>query len=312
MRTIDLFCGCGGLSLGLEKAGFEIAQAYDAWEAAIKCYKLNFDHPVSSVDLSDVISAVSEIEPLQPDIIVGGPPCQDFSHAGKRNEGNRADLTKAFAEIITRVRPNWFLMENVARAKSSLAYKQARNMFISAGYGLTEIVLDASFCGVPQRRKRFFCIGKLGESAGFLEAPLVKSQSGEAMTVRQFLGEELAVEHYYRHPRNYSRRAVYSIDEPAPTVRGVNRPVPAGYGGHHSDTVSSDEVQALTTLQRARIQTFPKSFKWTGTKTDLEQIIGNAVPVNLAKFVGKVILSYQNALRESEAICKVISEMQAA
>jgi DNA (cytosine-5)-methyltransferase 1 len=312
MRAVDLFCGCGGLSLGLEKAGFEIAKAYDAWEAAIKCYRLNFDHPVSSVDLSDVDGAVSEICPLVPDIIVGGPPCQDFSHAGKRHEGNRADLTKAFAEIITSVRPQWFLMENVARAKKSLVYSQARKTFISAGYGLTEIVLDASFCGVPQKRKRFFCIGKLGESVGFLDALLAKSQASEAMTVRQFLGEELAVEHYYRHPRNYSRRAVYSIDEPAPTIRGVNRPVPAGYGGHHCDTVSSDEVRALTTLERARIQTFPKSFKWTGTKTDLEQIIGNAVPVNLAKFVGKVILTYQNIVQESEIALRAISEQQAA
>lgn len=58
-------------------------------------------------------------------------------------------------------------MENVARAKSSNAYKEARKLFKDAGYGLTEQVLDASKCGVPQKRKRFFCIGALNENDGF-------------------------------------------------------------------------------------------------------------------------------------------------
>ena len=312
MRAIDLFCGCGGLSLGLEKSGFEIAKAYDAWEAAIKCYRLNIQHEISATDLSDVKAAVADIKPFHPDIIVGGPPCQDFSHAGKRNEGNRADLTKAFAKIVTSVRPKWFLMENVERAKSSLAYQSAKEIYEFAGYGLTEIVLDASFCGVPQKRKRFFCIGRLGESAGFMEPFLRSNLTQAAMTVRQFLGSELGLEHYYRHPRNYSRRAIFSIDEPAPTVRGVNRPVPSGYTGHQGDSAETNQVRALSTQERARLQTFPKSFKWIGTKTDLEQIIGNAVPVNLAKFVGDAIIKFELASVAQRIEVPILSEAVAA
>lgn len=89
-------------------------------------------------------------------------------------------------------------------------------------------------------------------------------------------------------------KKIFSIDEPSPTVRGVNRPIPDGYPGHHGDTETDlSKVRPLTTLERARIQTFPPSFKLCGTKTNLEQAIGNAVPVNLAVFVGKALLDYE-------------------
>ena len=112
------------------------------------------------------------------------------------------------------------------------------------------------------------------------------------MTLRDYFGNSLGFEFYYRHPRNYSRRAVFSIDEPAPTMRGVNRPVPKGYPGHKNDAcpVTSD-LHALTTGERALIQTFPNDYKWVGNKTDVEQMIGNAVPVNLAEFVGETVKS---------------------
>lgn len=98
---------------------------------------------------------------------------------------------------------------------------------------------------------------------------------------------------YYRHPRSYARRGIFSIDEPSPTVRGVNRPIPSGYKIHSNDaTTNLTEVRPLTTLERARIQTFPKNFVFEGSKTNLEQMIGNAVPVKLAEYVGKHLLNY--------------------
>ncbi len=127
-------------------------------------------------------------------------------------------------------------MENVDRARLSNAYAYARNVFKECGYGLTEIVLDASHCGVPQKRKRFFCIGSMNEEDGFLDQYFAEHQTNDEMTLRDYFGDSLGLEHYYRHPRNYSRRAIFSIDEPAPTMRGMNRPVPKGYPGHHLDT----------------------------------------------------------------------------
>lgn len=112
MRCVDLFAGCGGLSLGFQNAGFEIAAAYDRWPAAINIYRENFKHPIFEEDLYRE-EAVSEIEAYKPNIIIGGPPCQDFSIAGARNRGERANLTIRYAEIIKQIKPEWFVMENV-------------------------------------------------------------------------------------------------------------------------------------------------------------------------------------------------------
>jgi len=300
MRTIDLFSGCGGLSKGFEESGFDIVAAFDAWETAVECYRNNFNHPVFLQDLSDVSSSVEKIEPFAPQIIIGGPPCQDFSHAGKRNEGYRANLTNAFANIIQHIGPRWFVMENVDRASKSRAFFEAREKFKSYGYGLTERILNANLCGVPQTRKRFFCIGLLGAEDGFLNETIDACLGKVPMTIRDYLGMEFGVEHYYRHPRNYNRRGVFSIDEPSPTVRGVNRPVPRGYPGHPNDSTDSAGVRPLTTMERARLQTFPSDYVWNASKTNLEQMIGNAVPVRLAAFVAKAIKKYISAFLVKE------------
>lgn len=291
MKVVDLFAGCGGLSLGFQRAGFDIVAACEYWDAAANCYQQNFEHPVFRIDLSNTNEAITTVREFSPDVIIGGPPCQDFSFAGKRIEAGRASLTGSYAEIVTAIRPKYFVMENVDRARNSNAYAFAREQFKKAGYGLTEIVLDASKCGTPQKRKRFFCIGSLGKEDGFMYKLVESRLAPKSMTLRDYFGDTLGFEFYYRHPRNYSRRAVFSIDEPAPTMRGVNRPVPKGYPGNPNDACPiSENVRALTTEERAWIQTFPRKFVWQGTKTDVEQMIGNAVPVNLAAFVASCLI----------------------
>lgn len=301
MRTIDLFAGCGGMSLGFQNAGFDIVAAFEFWDVAAECYEKNFSHPVFRTDLSDVQNAIEQIREFSPDMIIGGPPCQDFSHAGKRVEASRASLTESYAKIIDAIRPKYFVMENVDRAEKSKAFESARSIFKDAGYGLTQMVLDASKCGVPQKRKRFFCIGALGKEDDFMKNLLESGISKKSTTMRDYFGDTLDFEFYYRHPRNYNRRAVFSIDEPAPTMRGVNRPVPKGYPGHPNDAcpISSD-VRALTTLERSLIQTFPATFKWCGNKTDMEQMIGNAVPVKLAEYVAVKFNDYIKSQEEVE------------
>lgn len=294
MKVVDLFCGCGGLSLGFQKAGYEILAAFDNWEEAVVVYHNNFDHPVIKQDLSDIESTVVELEKYKPDMIIGGPPCQDFSSAGKRNENNgRGDLTVSYAKIVTTIKPEWFVMENVDRILKTGKLVEARKIFKDCGYGLTETVLNASFCGVPQRRKRFIMIGHLGEKDGFMADVLEKRQASKEMTIADYFGNQIDIKYYYRHPRSYARRGIFSVDEPSPTIRGVNRPMPAGYQLHPTDPVTSLKgIRPLTTQERSMIQTFPKNFKFIGTKTGMEQMIGNAVPVNLAKFVGDSIMAY--------------------
>ncbi|RGE90435.1 DNA cytosine methyltransferase [Blautia sp. AM23-13AC] len=297
MTVVDLFCGCGGMSLGFQEAGFNILAGFEHWNTAISCYKKNFSHPVEDVDLSNVDLSVKTIAKYTPDIIIGGPPCQDFSGAGNRIEGDRADLTIAYANIIQKVSPQYFVMENVERAASSNAYKKARKIFKDAGYGLTEKVLDASFCGVPQKRKRFFCIGYKNGPDSFLDGLLSTNQSVFPLTVREYFTQEnynLSTEYYYRHPRSYKRRGIFSVDEPSPTIRGVNRPKPNNYKKHSGDLVSPDGVRNLTALERSLIQTFPPNFVWDDSSASTEQMIGNAVPVKLAHYVATCLMRFIN------------------
>lgn len=290
INIADLFCGIGGLSLGFEKAGFDIAIAIDNWQQALEVYNSNFKHKSVSFDLSDHKATAELLLKNKINAVIGGPPCQDFSHAGKREEGTRADLTASYAKIIASVQPVFFVMENVARTVNSKTYAKARTIFKDAGYGLTEVVLDASYCGVPQKRKRFFCIGIKGKEDDFVMPAINSLLSSKPMTMREYFGNSLETQYYYRHPRNYSRRAIYSLDEPSATIRGVNRPIPPNYPGHPADASEISHARPLTTNERSQIQTFPKDFNWIGSKTNVEQMIGNAVPVNLAKFVAKAVM----------------------
>lgn len=303
LKAIDLFCGCGGLSLGFQKAGFKITRAFDKWDKAVDIYNKNFtDHEAELMDAYEI--SPDYLKNFNPDIIIGGPPCQDYSSAGKQDETQgRANLTVRYAELVCGVMPRWFVMENVDRITKSQTLPKAVDLFKSAGYGLSQIVLDASLCGAPQKRKRFFLIGELGGEDGALEDCLKNDLAKKNMTIRDYLGNELGTDFYYRHPRSYARRGIFSIDEPSPTVRGVNRPIPASYKLHPGDaTKDLSNVRPLTTLERARLQTFPKTFKFEGNKTDLEQMIGNAVPVELAAYVGRHLIKYIN-----DYYCKMVS-----
>lgn len=305
MKSIDLFCGCGGMSLGFMQAGYDIKLSVDSWDKAVEVYKTNFNHKVIQMDLTEEAPAIEYFKDIKPEIIIGGPPCQDFSSAGKRDESlGRADLTYRYANIVNAVKPEFFLMENVARIKSSAILSDIIKQFKENGYGLTAVILDASYCGVPQARTRFFLIGHQGGKDNALLPYLVKNLSDNPMTIRDYLGDSLGLDYYYRHPRSYLRRGVFSVDEPSPTVRGVNRPVPPNYKKHDGDADKADlsTLRPLTTIERSYLQTFPKEFVFEGTKTNLEQMIGNAVPVNLAKYVAKAIDKYSKSEHKNNVV----------
>ena len=295
-KAVDLFCGAGGFSAGLISAGIEVVGAFDNWPAAVDVYCRNIGDHAICLDLLDIENAADKVGSHKPDFIVGGPPCQDFSTAGKRIEGDQANLTIAFANIIARCKPPFLLMENVPQARLSASYNKMRSI-LNENYEFYEVVLDASQCGVPQLRKRFFSFGwldsavdksKFADWIGF-------SMTGQRLTVKEYLAEEIDIEYYYRHARNYSRRAIFSVHEPSPTIRGINRPVPPNYKRNHLDSANPDSVRPLTSWERSRIQTFPAKWDWGAKKSDrnvdIEQLIGNAVPVKLAEFVGKGVLN---------------------
>lgn len=293
LKVVDLFSGCGGMSLGFQNAGFEIVAAYDNWEAAVEVYRKNFEHPIHLADISDV-SVSEQVANYSPDVVIGGPPCQDFSDAGLRNENlGRASLTVSFAEVICNSRPKFFVMENVCRITNTKVFSHITQLLRDAGYSLSLHKLDASYCGVPQARKRLFLVGELGGNDNFLEKNINELLTSKKMTIHDYLGDSLGVEYYFRIPRSYTRRAIFSIYEPSVTIRGVERPIPKNYKKHPGDPVDIGPlVRSLTVIERSYIQTFPKDFIFEGTKTSLNQMIGNAVPVKMAELVAKALKNH--------------------
>ena len=305
LNVVDLFCGCGGMSRGFENAGYNIVASFDNWKPAIRVYEANFNHPIFEQDLSKVQDSISKIEAYNPDVIIGGPPCQDFSTAGYQDETRgRAMLSVCFSQIVCSLRPKYFVMENVATIKNSTSFKTVISNFRNAGYGLTQKVLDAAYCGVPQTRKRMFVIGDLNGTDGFLDEELERNLSKKPMSIHDYLGDSLGIDYYFRVPTNYNRRGIFSIYEPSMTIRAVDRPIPSGYKGHPNDPVPVSEVRCLTPKERSYIQTFPENFVFIGGKSDMNSMIGNAVPVNLAKYVGKALMRYIMAKEgDNDASC---------
>ena len=148
---------------------------------------------------------------------------------------------------------------------------------------------------------------KCGDLSKLIDMNIELYRTKKQMTIRDYFGEALKIDYYYRHPRSYNRRAIFSIDEPSPTIRGVNRPKPETYNLHQGDPIAIEDlhmIRSLTTKERSQIQTFPDCFDLSDTKTNIEQMIGNAVPVNLAKFVG---LIFKNSIMELSCANKAVS-----
>lgn len=161
MRLIDLFAGCGGMTLGFRRAGFDPVLAVESDLHAAATYAANFgeDHvlwsDITEIDLSVVPKA---------DVVIGGPPCQGFSNLGTRDPDDpRNRLWRDFIDVVVEAEPLVFVIENVDRFASSTEYVclcDAVDHGALSDYQLSETaVLNAADYGVPQRRRRAIVIG---------------------------------------------------------------------------------------------------------------------------------------------------------
>lgn len=166
LNCIDLFCGCGGLSLGFEKAGINVLVGIDAWQDAITTF--NYNHKNSKGICADLSTLEpSEIEKelngKSVDLIIGGPPCQGFSVAGKRIVDDvRNKLYKNFVRFVEYYKPKAFMMENVPNILSiggGIVRDSIVKDFTDLGYKVVYQVLTASNYGTPQNRKRAVFVG---------------------------------------------------------------------------------------------------------------------------------------------------------
>lgn len=190
-NVLDLFCGCGGLSLGFEEAGYNVLLGIDIWEDALKTYAYNHKHSktlcadmltLRGEDVKDIIGDNSV------DVIIGGPPCQGFSIAGKRIvNDDRNKLYKGFVRMVEYFKPKAFVMENVPNILS-IGYGAVRetiiNDFKSLGYTVETKVLTASDYGVPQNRRRAVFVGLTKGNFDF-DIPMV----AEKVTTKEALSD---------------------------------------------------------------------------------------------------------------------------
>lgn len=326
-RALDLFCGAGGLTRGLVDAGFEIAGAVDSWAPAVRSYQATFPgHRALCADVATISLRTLERQGISGpiDLVVGGPPCQGFSiqRIGEDIDG-RNDLVLQFGRVVSGIRPQMFMMENVPgllghRGKATFS-EFVRRMTI-AGYHINHAILDALGFGIPQNRKRVFVVGRLGDARPF-EFPVPQ---GRALTVQD------AIEDLQEPPVDFT------CDPNDPLHRRMRlsdlnlarlRMIPPGGGfedlptdmrvdchkagaakiGHRSvygrlradqpaGTITArfdsftrgrfahpSQDRNITLREGARLQGFPDAHKFLGTQEEVAAQIGNAIPPPLAK-----------------------------
>lgn len=236
VRVVDLFCGAGGFSLGMRRAGFDVVAGYDYKAAALAVHaanvrpqKLPLRLPTYGrhrhADLSDLLAHAPTIADMAPAVVVGGPPCVAFSRAnpGRGDHNPEASLLDAFATVVMVSRPRYFAMENVVDAQKSVFWERAMRLLARAGYGLSSYEMDMSWYGVGQARERVFLMGALGEAPGWANAYFDAARQPQRTTVRDVLGKKCD-DLYFRlgfrdgDDPTKGRRSFRSTDEPGATL----------------------------------------------------------------------------------------------
>lgn len=321
--SVDLFCGAGGLSLGLELAGWETKVAADFDAQACATYKRNF--PNVDVHQGDVRGIDWTSLRGKIDLVAGGPPCQPFSVAGNQKAANDIrDMLPEFVRAVYEISPKFILMENVAGLASSrhAAYLHEKLAMISElGYEVEFKVLNSAQFGVPQERNRVIVLGtkRLGPkfptpTHGTKECPYKSAR--EAISNAPPDLPNSAIVTYAKSP----------VLRPSPwagmLVNGGGRPInldapsqtiPASAGGNRTHIVDEngvllhyhahlleggkvkngivEGVRRLTVKESAALQSFPANFEFLGPRSAQYRQIGNAVPPLLAQAVGRALLS---------------------
>ena len=314
-RFIDLFCGCGGLALGFKEAGFKSVFGVDVEPMACATYRENFGHPVFCDDISKLKNL-----PVEAEIVMGGPPCQGFSLLGKMSPGdaalaNHVTLNKLWVEflrIVDLVDPIGVVLENVPQFFRSREFVRFGREISRRSYNFTSGVLDASQFGIPQVRRRGFMIAAKNVQ------PLLPAPTGQRRTVIDAIGDlplkptgqnwhigrnptSMSVERYKCVPPGGNRfdlmrkrpdltpacwknKPTGSTDvfgrlewnKPALTIRTeFYKPEKGRY-------LHPEAHRPITHREAARLQSFPDTFQFVGSKIGVARMIGNAVPPRLA------------------------------
>ena len=336
-KVIEGFCGPGGMSLGLRRAGFEILSAFDVDPPSVDTHNANLGQHAFVADARNVMGSRllhdHHLKAGELDLFAGGPPCQGFSKQkrGAHLGDSRNDLVNEYVRITGELHPRFFFFENVA----IFGQKRGREYIAMiheelADYEISHTIVNSADFGLPQARERFLVVGRRRDVAGAFHLGI------QTVSQRVTVGDVLAKlpeppEDYSTHPDfpNHQRARVTALnikrfsyvpqgggwkDSPKPLRLPCHQRVdtekggwPDVYGRMEWDglcpTITGGfdsftrgryghplQDRPLTPREAARIQGFPDSFHFTGSRGDVRSQIGNAVPPPVAYAVGTWIL----------------------
>jgi DNA (cytosine-5)-methyltransferase 1 len=291
LTVLELFCGGGIGAVGFKAAGYDIIKAIDFDKSAVKAYRYNFGDYVEQADINEI-----DIESLpKTDVIFGGPPCQDYSLAGKGEgeRGERGKLVWRYLEIIAAKQPKAFVFENVkglVTKKHRHTFESLIEKFNEIGYEISWRVINAWDYGVAQKRERVFVVG-IRKDLGFtFEFPQPLEGDYRTKVLRDVIGDlpEPSKQINGGHlSNNFGTKyemanRKQSFDKPGATVTA-----------HHrcSYTHPGEENRRFTVRECLRIQSVPD---WYVIPDDISlsaqyRIVGNGIPSRVAWYIGKAL-----------------------
>jgi len=292
--VVDLFAGCGGLSLGFEANGFRTI-GYEMDQNASKTYNTNL--------LGQCINEKLTVDSKYPkaDMVIGGPPCQPFSVGGKQLglEDSR-DGFPIFLSAIKKLDPEVLLFENVRGMlyKNKWYLKEVIAELERLGYHISYSLLNAKAYEVPQNRERVIVIGsknKIGLpkkvnrtiTAGQALGKLAFQYNDDSKFLTESMDKYIAK--YEKASHCINPRDLY-LDRPARTLTCRN--LAGSTGDMHRVRLNDNRRRRITVREAARLQSFPDSFKFIGTETHQYNQIGNAVAPNFAYHIASHIKNH--------------------
>ncbi|RST86011.1 DNA cytosine methyltransferase [Aquibium carbonis] len=311
---IELFAGCGGLSTGFLDAGLNVAAGFELDARAVDVYNYNHDYRGSTGFIADLnVATGCELLRLANlktvDFIAGGPPCQPFSIAGKRQGKRdiRADLIGHFIRLVDELRPSAFMLENVpnlAAISGGEFLDEVKAELRALDYSVDHCVVSAAEFGVPQNRKRLVVLGVIGRKPVRFPGPTHGSANRPYLSASDAIDDlpdagEFGETGIYNHePTLHSADMVARLSalEPGKRERGSfhdrlhpERPsytLRAGSGNFSPlRPVHYKHHRVVTVRESARLQGFSDDFRWPDRIPRLQQYrqVGNAVPPPMAK-----------------------------
>lgn len=321
MTFVDLFCGAGGLSKGLEMSGLEGVCGLDWFKEACMTYNRNFDHPFVNGDIKSpeikeqfYETVKKQLRGRHLDIVAGGFPCQGFSMAGNRIvDDPRNSLYLELIEIVKRLQPDFVICENVKGLRSmlnGLVEKKIIDDFHSIGYEMNVMTLCAADYYTPQKRERVIFIGNRKGLKNYHPKPILQSSqyvtTGTAIADLMEMPENKEFNHVPTKHRPDMAQRMLELPEGQSLYKGYSDAWKKCPWNEASCTIKENHggvnihpklPRVLTAREMARLQSFPDDFIFEGPKNKQLVQIGNAVPPLLGKAIGLAVRYSNEDLR---------------